>query len=269
MISSQRLPKPSNGRMEVSNPLQQEGLSVEDATSPSFNTSVQKFLEPEVFARARSFLPQSLVITNNTGRYLWGFTVIYTYPDRISLAGTPWTHRISPTAAGPADRRFMLPPGASYLITPVSDFLASIDAAGNRLEAPYMDEGLERVISIYEAQHIGDRLEVVLDSVIYEDGTLAGPDSAGMLRTINDRIRADKDLGSSLAKLRGEELRSKLALHSTGKVRGAYPEQVADRADSLLRILQDDGERSVVTLLEQMRSVKWFGNYDFVRRRDR
>jgi hypothetical protein len=29
MISSQRLPKPSNGRMEVSNPLQQEGLSVD------------------------------------------------------------------------------------------------------------------------------------------------------------------------------------------------------------------------------------------------
>lgn len=195
--------------MMITNSLQNEGITVIDATSPAFMAEVAKFLDPEEIAKASFFLPYSVILVNNTGRYLWGFTVVYTFPAWISGSGKPWRHVVSP-AAGTFDRSKMFEPGARYLITPVNDFQSSIDATGRRRLRVFLDEGMERIIKLFESEHANGQMELSIDSMIEEDGTLVGPDAAEMLDRIDSRFRAMRDLCASLRSLEGEDLRKQL-----------------------------------------------------------
>ncbi|MBV9763108.1 MAG: hypothetical protein JO340_21275 [Acidobacteriaceae bacterium] len=146
---------------------------------PTFDAEVRQLLTPDALDKAKDFLPKSAVLINSTGQYIWGFTVIYTYPDRIAPAGTPWRHIISPKS-GVADRARMLAPGARYLITPVSDFLASRDPSGKKSLQPFLDEGLDRIIDLFKREQLTDRLQLSVDAVIFDTGIVIGPDSAGL-----------------------------------------------------------------------------------------
>jgi hypothetical protein len=256
-------------RMKIVNPLQDAGLVVLDAASPEFMVEVQKLLSPGAVIKASSFLSQSLVIVNNTQQFVWGFTVVYRYPDWISPAGTPWKHRISPSGGGPADRSRMLAPGARFLVTPVSDFLASSDLNGNVIVQPYLDEGMDRMIAQFKRQHPNpnERVDVTIDSMIFEDGSLGGPDTEGMMEKVNQRIRAEKDLAKSLQSLSGEGLRAKLLLHAHKGVGDEYSGRTSSVAQSLLSVLDQRGEDAAQQILEQMRSRMWFVNSANVRRK--
>ncbi len=255
-------------RLTVHNPLNDEGLSVVDATSPVFMDEVKRMLTPEAFSKAALFLPLSLVIKNNTGRYIWGFAVIYTLPDRISASGKPWQFQFSHSAPAP-DRRLMLGPDESFLITPVSSFDASIDATGNRTRQPLLDEGLDRVIEVFTSQYLNDRIEASADSVIYEDGTLSGPDSMNRLEEVNARLKANSDLVASVSDLRGEPLRKELQLlRGLSQRNDAYSTHLRDTATALLSMLDaPGGEGSVLESVARMGSAKWFGNSQTVRRK--
>jgi hypothetical protein len=251
--------------MPIKNPLQGEGISVIDSTSPGFASEVAKFLDPPALAKASSFLPYSLIVVNNTGRYIWSFTVIYTLPNRISPAGTPWQYRISPTAAGPPHRRLMLAPGGSYLVTPVNDFVASRGPDGRSTFQPYLDEGLERIIEIFEVQDSKERMEASIDSIIYEDGTLAGPDSAQRMDKVNIQIRVQKDL-SSISGLRGDELRKELLLYSGLATADEYSRYKSRVAKSSVGLLDEGKEAMTVEVLDKFQRP-WFVNADTARRR--
>jgi hypothetical protein len=260
----------SDKRMPVNHPLRDSGFLVIDASSPSFIAEVAKFLDPDIITKATSFLPYSLVIVNNTGRYVWGFTVIYTLPDVIAPAGKPWRFITSPSAKS-SDRNRMMCPGCSYLITPVSDFHGAIDAAGTRRLQPFVDEGMERIIQLFEAEYLNKRFEASIDSVIYEDGTLAGPDAAGNMSLINSRIRADSDLLAALQGLRGEELRKALLLHSGNLLASGeeYSRHKTRTAQHILDSLDRRGEAATLEGLEELRKGKWFGESGNVRREER
>ncbi|HEY2499501.1 MAG TPA: hypothetical protein VGK24_20765 [Candidatus Angelobacter sp.] len=253
----------------LKNPLHAAGLTVLDATSSDFMSEIQTLLDTEAISKTSSFLPYSLVVINNTGRYIWGFTVVYSYPDWISPSGTAWKHRISPSAAGPANRARMLAPGTRFLITPVSDFLASRDANGNRMLQPFFDDGLDRMIQDFESKHTknNERVEASIDSIIFEDGTLAGPDSEGMMRKVNDRIRAEKDLAASVSNLRGEDLRKKLLFHAHKDMSDEYSGRLSDVANSVFGVLNSRGEPAALEILDKLRTTNWFPNAETVRRK--
>lgn len=73
----------------------------------------------------------------------------------------------------------MLAPDARYLITPVSDFLASRDASGKRGLQPFLGEGLDRIIDLFKRDQLSDRPQLSVDAVIFDTGVTIGPDSAG------------------------------------------------------------------------------------------
>jgi hypothetical protein len=255
--------------MKIVNPLHETGLVVLDSLSPEFGTEVQKLLTPEALAKTSSFLSESVVIVNNTNQYVWGFTVVYRYPDWISPAGNAWKHRISPSGGGPADRSRMLAPGARFLITPVSDFLASSDASGNATLQPYLDEGMDRMIAQFKAQHPnpGERVELTIDSIIFENGLLTGPDAEGMLEKVNERIRAEKDLGASLQNLKGDGFRAKLLLHAHKEMGNEYSGRISNVAQSLLAVMNENGEDAAQQIVQQMRARNWFVDSEKVRRK--
>jgi hypothetical protein len=125
------------------------------------------------------------------------------------------------------------------------------------------------MISHFNVQHpeSNERVEVVLDSVIFENGILAGPDSEGMLERVNERIRAEKDLALSIGKLKGEDLKKKLLLHSGKGAGDEYSARTSAIANSLLGVLDKHGEAAVGDIAEKMRTTKWFANSETVRRK--
>jgi hypothetical protein len=260
----------ASDRMPVKNPAESEGLSVVDANSPSFLAEVNRLLSPEAISKAQLFLPFSLVLKNNTERYIWGFTVIYRFPDRISASGKPWQFQYSHSARVP-DRTRMLAPGGSFFIAPVSDFVAATDAAGHRIRQPFMDEGLDRVIQVFVSQHLNDHIEATVDSVIFEDGLMLGPDTIGTLDKVNSRVRASLDLTESLASRRGAQLRSELQLLSGPGLNAdavdEYSQYTRDTASALLKLLDTRGENPVLESIERIRTAKWFGGANSVRRK--
>ncbi|HEY2169619.1 MAG TPA: hypothetical protein VGJ30_08340 [Candidatus Angelobacter sp.] len=255
--------------MKITNPLHESGLIILDSSSPAFMVEVQKLLSPDAVTQASSFLSQSVVIVNNTTQFVWGFTVVYRYPDWISPAGTPWKHRISPSGGGAADRNRMLAPGARFLITPVSDFLASADANGNATVQPFLDEGMDRMIAHFKTQHPNpnEKIELTIDSIIFEDGLLEGPDAEGMMGKVNERIRAERDLGASLRTLKGDAFRAKLLFHSHKEISNEYSGRISNVAQSLLAVMNEHGEDAAQQILQQMRTRKWFVNNENVRRK--
>ncbi len=252
-------------RMQVHNPLKAEGLTVLDAKSPRFAEEVARLLDASTSTKAANFLPQSLVIINDTERWIWGFTVIYVYPDWIAPSGKPHRHVISPSAGGPdPGRRFMLEPGGAFLITPVSSFLASRRANGQIRQRPVLDEGLDRIIRIVESQELMYRVEAFVDSVIYEDGTIVGSDTAGRKDLINARTTAEMDLSHSLDGMRGEELRKALKVEAGLDASGNYAEHRRKRARELLELLEASGEPIALQAVENFKTVERFHGSAFV-----
>lgn len=257
----------AGGPFSVKNSLRGEGLRIIDAASPQFMAEVRKFMDADVVAKSSSFLPYSVVVINDTRRYIWGFTVVYTFPDKIAPVGTPWRHIISPSS-GIADRRQMLEPGASMLVTPISSILGSLDARGSQKLRIEWYDGIDRVLRAWDEWTNG-RVEAVIDSVIYEDGTLVGPDGAGRMRELNARIRADADLIASLSDLRGAELGTALSLvRSGGPSADEYSRQMAATSQHLLRVLErgDDGFAEAV---RQYKATMWFGGFSLIRKVER
>ncbi len=250
----------------LKHPLRSEGLTVIDASSPEFMPAVGKFVDADLIVKSSSFLPYSLVIINNTGRYIWGFTIIYSYPDKIAPAGKPWRNVITPSSRV-TDRKRMLEPGASMLITPIADFIGSLDARGNPKLRVWWDEGLDRILKVW-ADDSNGRIEAAVDSVIYEDGTLAGPDTADKMGELNARIRADSDLFASVSGLRGDELRKALSLYKAAPpiLHDDYSSQLIATAAYFLELFDHNEETLVVAALKEHRTKRWFGESKFVRR---
>lgn len=259
--------------MNITNALHTSGITVVDISSPSFNDEVQSLLSPKALSKAASFLPYSVIIVNNTGRYIWGFTVVYSYPEWMSASGKPWTHRISPSVNGPVtDRQLMLSPGGAILVTPISGFLAARQTDGTRTLQPPTDDGLDPIIEQFQARlgRSNRNIEVMIDSVVFEDGLLLGPDTQGMVEKINSRIKADSDVGLSLRGLRNKELRSELSHAQMGvrgeHVNGEYSDRVSSRGKIILQLLDQHGEAAALDFVEKLRITKWFTNSDRVRR---
>ena len=258
----------SEQQMIVRNSLSSNGVNVIGWNSPDFDPLVKKLLSADAWAKVSDILPYSVIVANNTGKYIWGFTVVYSFPDKISPSGKPWTHRISPSTGGSAERSRMLEPGATFLITPVSDFLASADSKGMPVLQPLVDDGLDRMIADFQSRHQqGERITLDVDSVIFEDGTLEGPDSEQMLLRVNDRIRAERDVTAEMANRHGDTLRKFLLLHASNTGSDEYAFRSAAVAQGMLQLLDQHGETATSDLAKKMCTKQWFVGSENVRRK--
>lgn len=257
--------------MKISNPLESEGLKIIAFDSPEFRPALATMVDPDLIAKAEPFLQYSVILINRTERYIWGFTAVYKYPDKIAPSGNPWRLQINPSPGGVGTRARYLAPGAKYLLTPVSNFFAEVDADGRRGLAPSWYEGIEQVIQSQTG--MGDplrkRVELSIDSLIYEDGTLVGPDQADRTDEINRRIARQKRFADSFAGLKGDAFRAKLAEYSSGAGEQADHRDNARLAKALELRYNDPslGEEYVRTVIEKMGAAQWFLGSQEVRKK--
>lgn len=250
--------------MTVSNPFQDEGLTVLTVSDRDFSPALDILLSQPAKAKAGSVLPHSLILVNNTGKYIWGFTVLYLFPQRIAPSGKPWRYFVTP-AAKSSDRRLMLAPGAKYWIAPISGLEASTDANGKRSLEPILDEGLDRMIEGFSKQEAKEPIEVAIDSIISEDGTIIGPDTVGRAQQINDEIRADKEVLDSIENLQGDALRKQLDLWIALRGTDRYTVYRFGRANFFKAVLDHQGEAKLMTIIQDAKTRQWFIGSDAVK----
>lgn len=255
-----------NRDMVVTNPLEAEGVTVLDARSRSFHAAIERLVDSDIAAKAASVLPYSVVIGNQTGKFIWGFTATYTFPDSIAPSGRPWRHMFSFGGRG-VDHNRMLAPGASYLVTPISEFSAATDAGGVRTRPVLITPDVEQRIATWNKRSQNERVQVTVDSVIYEDGTIVGPDEANMMEKLNSRIRAQQEVVELMQSGKGvAQIRQDLLLISASHSRGEYGKYKARLAETILQSM--DHNESAVIELWKLPNARLAG-FDAIRREQR
>ena len=230
----------SRERFVLGHALADDGLVVLSFTSPEFLHEVQGLLDSEIYTEATksTFLPYSLVIINHTGNYIWGFTVIYTYPDQLSPSGRPITHQIFPSAKSNI-RNDMLAPGGKYLITPLSGFISSRRPDGRRSAVP--DMNYKDIINKWDQTNLERgalRIKASIDCVICEDGMLIGPDTAEKLSIVNNKIVALRQLAHQLEGITHGKMANRLKTLKQVSEKQSNNSQVKFEVQSAIEFLQ-------------------------------
>jgi len=245
--------------MRVTNPVAEEGISVILPLSPAFNKRLADLLDNSAIQKIAPLVPRTLIVVNDSGRYLAGLTVIFTYPERIAPAGTPWRY-ITNRTAHYADHKAMIAPGDALLFTPLPGFSASFRPPAARLQRPPLDERMDGDLQRYLGAEGQSSIEATIDSIIFDDGTLVGPDSANRLESLNNKFRANDEILRAVEGLRGEELHKELLFYTNLNLPAPnkYTLERSRTAKSLLLSFEEGGESSALVWIEAMR-VKLVG----------
>lgn len=253
------LPIPDK-QVALEHPLRAEGLRVIQAGDPQFHSEVAQLLDKEVALEVAPLLKQGIVVCNDTGRYIWGFTVIYTYPGRRTANGLPLQHQLNVSPGGATDRSHLLGPGGCYLVTPVASIVAARTAHGARtLEiSKQLDLGSTMAAFAADDASRGSQVSVAIDSIIYEDGRIVGPDLAGQQRRINEVVESESAFLSEINGLRGQQLHTTLLALAKGSTQDQKSRYTAGLAGAFLNVYETQGEEATVSMLQSMTGAKRF-----------
>jgi hypothetical protein len=168
------------------------------------------------------------------------------------------------------DRRLMIAPGARYLITPVSGLEIHKTPEGRIISSPAVNPDLMRSLRHWESQQADKRVEISIDSVIFEDGLLVGPDSADRLTVLNRSILARKGLAAELARLpdsrtlrrRLRELHDKPAPNDPLSVEGYVDFDIKHQVEAMSNKMDAGDEHFVRQHLAEVSKAKFFNNQD-------
>jgi len=240
-------------QMRVANPVAGEGIAVVLQSGPTFTKLLTDILDDEAVKKIAPLVPRTLIVVNESGRYIAGLTVIFTYPDRISSSGMPWRY-ITHRTAHYAGHEAMVAPGDALLFTPLPGFSATFRPTAGRLRQPVLDAQMDTFLQSYLEDEATSNVEAAIDSVIFDDGTLVGPDSANRLESLNNKFRANDEVLRAVDGLRGEELHKQLLFYSTLNLPAPskYTQERSRIATGLLSSFEAGGEASALQWIRAM-----------------
>lgn len=254
--------------MLISNSLEPIGLQVISSKSPDFQMEIHKLLNKEDIDHLGSSIANSVIIVNNTSRYIWGFSAVYTFPNLISPSGNPRQFRINCAVGFGASRSRMFGPGDRYLITPIPDIWASSKANETGSSNPGFSLSSLSAIDEYNSEHPAqsNEIKLLIDSIIFDDGELVGPDTTNRLTAVNDRIRAQTDLIKSIGGEAEVTQHKYLEGIVAAPVAGEYGLTQNGLAANFLSILDSQGEQGLSDMIELMNKQPFIGNAQVHRR---
>jgi len=246
----------------IDNRMETSGVNLVTFDSPNFADDVQALLGSETLAKFSPILPQSVILVNDTNRYVWGFSVIYSYPSSLSASGNPQQYRRNSTAGFRTGRIRALAPGDRYLITPIPGVWSRFKADGKTYYSPAMTYELGNSIETYISDHVSSNEEIhlTLDSVIFEDGEIQGPDTIGRLTALNEQLRAENDL---IAKLDGATQQDRMAYLQTmvgSTVVGEYGLYLSSLANHFLTLLNQQDLSEFNAVFSRMKQGPFLNN---------
>lgn len=215
---------------------------------PEFGEAVSRFLHPESAPFAATILPYSVILRNESGLRITSICGRWVLKN---WNGNEITH----TSVLQLLR--MPPPVATLFLSPLTGMGLAIPhnpqlRIGRRHHWP--DQAL------FEHQ---TSIAVELDSVLFEDGRVIGPDAANTIAKLRSSLAAEADLFSELLTKEGLALEAHLrdlvasAQPGPSPARDAAPDPVyfgqkRSLSHSLLRILEHEGEDKVMATCRAM-----------------
>jgi hypothetical protein len=191
------------------NQVEREGIVMLTPASPGFRAEAERFFAADALSVIEPLLPFCIIIKNDTTKYLSVATVLYTFPSVTVPGQGPIRQRIAATTMT-KDRNRMLEPGYSRFVSPIGAIQATIDASGKRLLWPIFSELLVKHMGDWVAFYGKQTISIAVDSIVFEDGSLVGPDKGGLLSDLNARAKAEEDLRNEISGLHGSQLEAYL-----------------------------------------------------------
>jgi hypothetical protein len=250
--------------MKIDNPLEDRGVVVYTPQAPEFAATVTQLFDESARNKLRPLLPFCLVVRNATGEYLSGLTAVYRVPDVIMASGRPYRIAIASRTVL-ENRSQMFQPMALRFISPIGTIQGTLHPDGSRGLEPLLDDNAETMIAGFLQEFGYRQIDFMIDSIINEDGVLEGPDTLGLFDTVNARLKAEWDIKSEIAALRGEELKVRLAAPGNGpsqtppRLAAEYVRWRTIYSRRLMDYLEGVGEADFVETLKglkQFREIK-------------
>lgn len=187
--------------------LSNSGVELVPSDSPEFSRVLKQYVEPKSLDLIQSILPYTVIVKNNSRERLLMVTIRISARDET---GRTTFHDIT-LGTRNSNSVNMVAPGCTVLITPEPG-LNTILRAGTLLRIGDQDtdttlKGLLRVAGRYRQKA---QVDIALDSVVFEDGHLVGPDSVGILAMVNSMADAEDSVISGALPKSGDELKGYL-----------------------------------------------------------
>ena len=247
-------------QVNITQPANSEGIAIIAPTDEAFSPLLDHMLAPNVRQEITPILPDCLIVRNDSGQYIWGFTVIYGYPDQVTPNGKIWRRQINVSPGGAVGRDRMLAPGAYYLVTPVPGIAASASSTGVAILQPSYNLNVPALVASATTQstQLGSRLNIAVDSVVFESGLIAGPDEGGQRIRLQAMMQAEKDVVNATTNQSGNGLKSSLETLYAQPITGDYSLHVHILAGHLLSVLNDKGEASAKVVINSISASRRF-----------
>lgn len=172
------------------------GVTLIGPNDAAYPAAVQTLIPPDQIAAYRPMLPYSVLVRNDTGRAMIDVCVIFEATQPTGYK----TGSISecPGNIPPNGSRALLAPGAQILISAVPQFNYTVP----RRHLPSSDS--PRIQQVAAAKSI----VVSLDSAVFADGSMSGPDTQTNFLRYSARLAADRDYAAAVKGFEGEPLAS-------------------------------------------------------------
>lgn len=239
-------------RPSFTNSLRDAGVDDLTASDEGFTAAVDAMIGAEARKSLVGVLPSCVVVTNRTGRYLAGLSVLYRYPT-LSVPGRRALRRRVSAFSLSSDTKTMMEPGAKRFICPVYGIQATANANGEPTAWPVFTVQLQRAVQSWQASYRELPVEIWLDAIVYENGTLVGWDEGELLPELQARVQAETDLTAEIGGFNGEALTQYLKRVADAPPRrpSPYGKWKSQFADVLLGRIGSEGQEAAVSFSKE------------------
>lgn len=175
--------------------------------SPEFMETLASFADKAAISALQPLLPYCVLVKNGSASRLMSILVRYELTDGRRPVVTH--HFMLGTIRN--EPRDMIPPGAVVLITPITSLNIQLGPGRSSIGLQHVGELTYFISSTVDLYSRQAAISVSLDSIVFDDGTLIGPDKTRNLDRINEWVRAEKDVAAALATRRGPDVVSYLS----------------------------------------------------------
>lgn len=173
-----------SAQMKVSQPVYAPGVQILIASDPGFDNELKLILDGLTTQGFEALLPYSVIVKNDGPGSYATLSVQYLVGDTASGHGSirnmhfeGWT-------------RPVLPAHGRFLVTPENRVTFPIAA-----HRPPMTTGVGQLLNLFNP---ANQVTTSLDSLIYSDGRIIGPDKSDVLNLYNAMTRAEDDFAKNL-----------------------------------------------------------------------
>ncbi|MCC6589516.1 MAG: hypothetical protein IT168_22655 [Bryobacterales bacterium] len=166
------------------------GVEIKYPSSKDFAASVQSLIGPENLGRLRYLLQFCLLLKNNGSKEIMMTTLRF----QSTRGDEPPAHQVIQLNGGTASdgTQKNITPGSTYILGPTTLVTRAMAVAMTR--AMPSAEATPTITDVANRFQTFDKSAMSLDSIVFSDGTVVGPDLFGVVHQNAEQTRAKRDV---------------------------------------------------------------------------